>query len=308
MSGDGFGLGPGKVAISHSYDDYHAAEMRVWRLMCEAVLTKILRIFIEDVNGALRHLDVNMGDWTDRAFMPGLGINRQDNLGRVRLFRIGDFEKWKKDLPVGPTPGPVERCRVGVPGESLDRFLGAESQPAQGESKDGPPSASKQADDPTQATPEAQSETPPAAAQSDEPMAANPAQARPAAQPEAAPPVTQPNDSTIDIQVSALAQGAPEAHLENLPAPDGQQRDEPPLPANLGGRPTDRDLIVDVAQRFLHGGVNIPRDLAPFAREVRSRLDKDSRARRRNGKVASLDTIIEHVREMFWNFQGKRKK
>jgi hypothetical protein len=225
-SGDSFGLEPGVMAISDSYDDHDAAERRVWRLMCAAVLTGFLLPFIEDVNGALRHVDVNMDDWSDRAFVPGLGISRHDNLGRVILFQIGDFEKWKKDLPVGATPGPVERCwavlrlalsRLRLGAEKLIKaFPGANA-----------PSASKQPDDLTQAAPEVQSETPPAAAP-DEPMAANPAQATPAAQPEAAPPVTQPNNSTIDIQVSAPPQCAPEAHSENLP-PDKQQPAEPPV-------------------------------------------------------------------------------
>jgi hypothetical protein len=85
-SGDGFGLGPGLVAITHSYDDYDAAEMRVWRLMCEAVTTGILLLFIEDVNGAPRQVEVDMDEWTDRTFVPGLGISRCDNLGRVRFL------------------------------------------------------------------------------------------------------------------------------------------------------------------------------------------------------------------------------
>jgi hypothetical protein len=76
---------------------------------------------------------------------------------------------------------------------------------------------------------------------------------------------------------------------------------------NPGGRPTDRDRIVEEARRRLsakNAKENVRPRLAPFCRDLRDWLKKqpDPELNSKTGEVMSVDTIEVHVRKIFWEF------
>jgi hypothetical protein len=72
------------------------------------------------------------------------------------------------------------------------------------------------------------------------------------------------------------------------------------LEPNLGGRPTDRDLLLEEADRRLRHGPRPP-SLAAFGRELRLWLDVHGEHRSlKTGEVMKADTIEDHVRPL-WN-------
>jgi hypothetical protein len=147
--------------------------------------------------------------------------------------------------------------------------------------------------------------------------------------PDVSPPLPEGEAVPVGSAVESLAELAtpePEAQSETPPLPaaepavadPAQATPEPVTSAespaaspevNPGGRPTDRDRIQAEARRRLDVKENVPRNLAPFARQLRGWLEKQSNPERNSkGEVSSKDTIEEHVRDMFWDFWGKLKK
>jgi hypothetical protein len=155
-------------------------------------------------------------------------------------------------------------------------------------------------------------------------------------------PDEQPNAPAVGIQAATRAQSAPEqpeaqatpepttsaassapgtlttAADQQLPAAGGpepsqspQAPQQPPVtqpdesegpPINLGGRPTDRDLVVEeAAWRLRQPGRTEAKKLAPFARELRKWLEIHGEHRAKvTGEVMKAETIEDHVRSL-WN-------
>jgi len=111
------------------------------------------------------------------------------------------------------------------------------------------------------------------------------------------------------------------AEAESEPVPPTELSHGEPVPAaseelpgvlKPGGRPTDRDRIVEEARRRLSAEgakETVPRELASFARSLRRWLQQQPNPVLTNGEVMSVDTIEEHVRGMFrefWRAQENR--
>jgi hypothetical protein len=123
------------------------------------------------------------------------------------------------------------------------------------------------------------------------------------------PPVE--SESASPARADAKATGAVEvaASTEAKPKVASVDADQPSLPkdsaitepeVNRGGRPTNRDLIVEEAVRFLKE--NVPRERAPLVRQIQEWLEGHPNAHRNNkGEVASgsEDTITDHIRGVF---------
>jgi hypothetical protein len=73
------------------------------------------------------------------------------------------------------------------------------------------------------------------------------------------------------------------------------------LRANLGGRPTDRDLLLEEAGWRLRHPETLPPTLAAFAGELRNWLEVHGVHRaKKTGEVMKAETIEGHVRSL-WN-------
>ena len=90
----------------------------------------------------------------------------------------------------------------------------------------------------------------------------------------------------------------PAPAVEPEPAPSPPQV-EPEPPVNRGGRPTDRDLVLEEASwRLRHRP--IPKTLAAFGRELREWLNDHGEHRAvKTGEVMKAETIEDHVRPMW---------
>jgi hypothetical protein len=114
-----------------------------------------------------------------------------------------------------------------------------------------------------------------------------PAQSASGGQSEAPPTDKQPDKPTVADPAEAT------------PKPVA---DAPPLAVlpevNRGGRPSDHDLLVGEAVRRLKE--TVPRQLAPFARQIHEWLKTQPDASRDSkGEVARVDTIQDHIRDVF---------
>src|SRR5262249_43301343 len=86
--------------------------------------------------------------------------------------------------------------------------------------------------------------------------------------------------------------------------------EESPGALKRGGRPTDRERIMAEARRRLSAEDAkeiVPRQLAVFCEDLRKWLNRqlDPIRNSKTGEVMSVDTIEEHVRDMFWEFSGR---
>jgi hypothetical protein len=104
---------------------------------------------------------------------------------------------------------------------------------------------------------------------------------------------------TAPAQEAPVTDPSPSPTLEADAAP---AQETPPLPEpNLGGRPTDRDLLLEEAEWRLRHEPRPP-SLAAFARDVlRPWLEVHGEHRaKKTGEVMRTDTIEDHVRDL-WN-------
>jgi hypothetical protein len=111
-------------------------------------------------------------------------------------------------------------------------------------------------------------------------------------------------------QLYAESGSEPAAHAEESalePAPAAGVA----LPGALipGGRPTDRERIVEEARRRLSAKENVPDRLAPFCRDLRNWLkaQPNPKLNSKTNEVMSVDTIEGHVRDMFREFQRRQE-
>ena len=105
------------------------------------------------------------------------------------------------------------------------------------------------------------------------------------------PPAEHPRPSTTQAE-PVIADPAPAASV----AP----------PVSPGGRPTDRDLVLEEAGwRLRHQ--QVPKTLAAFARELREWLEDHGRYRPvKTGEVMKAKTIEDHVRPMWKAHKANR--
>jgi hypothetical protein len=105
---------------------------------------------------------------------------------------------------------------------------------------------------------------------------------------------------------------APTPGAEAGPASVGAEPQAVLPEVNPGGRPTDRERVVEEARRRLsakNANENVRRRLAPFCRGLRDWLNEqpNPELNSKTGEVMSVDTIEGHVRDMFWEFWEKAK-
>jgi hypothetical protein len=103
-----------------------------------------------------------------------------------------------------------------------------------------------------------------------------------------------PDKQSEEPAVADPAQATPE------PVTSAESPAAPPEP-NLGGRPTDRDLLLEEADwRLRHE--RRPPSLAAFGRELRLWLDVHGEHRaKKTGEVMKAETIEDHIRDLWWN-------
>jgi hypothetical protein len=81
-------------------------------------------------------------------------------------------------------------------------------------------------------------------------------------------------------------------------APGGAESLADVSEVNRGGRPSDRDLLVGEAVRRLKE--NVPRQLAPFARQIHEWLrNQPDASKDSKGEVARVETVQDHIRDVF---------
>jgi hypothetical protein len=106
------------VSALRPTDNYDAAELGVWRQICEAVLSKLLPVYIEGGEHP-RRVDVYSDEWNDARFIPGAGVDRHDRDGRARLFKRSDFQALFPVLPMASPEWAASLPIIQLEGDQL---------------------------------------------------------------------------------------------------------------------------------------------------------------------------------------------
>ena len=119
-------------------------------------------------------------------------------------------------------------------------------------------------------------------------------------EPSAPAPVAEASVSVANTETPAA-----EPEVVSPPAVDAITVETPAASAasliNRGGRPTDRDLVLEEAERRLEHPQQVPKTLRAFSRELRKWLSGHGRHRvKKTGEVMKAKTIEDRVRPL-WN-------
>jgi hypothetical protein len=192
---------------------------------------------------------------------------------------------------------------ASAPTEALRAVKSETSPDEQLEVKAEPPTPTTQPDgraiaDSMQATPKPAASVASPAAETSVPAANMEA---PAAESKAALP------PPIDATTAETAMPPPEpaqATSELAPAPPAPEPSQSQQPGGRGGRPTDRDMMLEEAAWRLRNQKTKAEGVAAFARELRPWLE-DHGEHRTHGDVMKAETIEDHVRSLWNQYRGK---